>query len=76
MVERLVKIMAAVLELPESEVNESLTMEECVSWTSLALVIMLEKLENEFGIEFDVEDAIEMDSFVAIKEILEQKGVQ
>lgn len=72
---KLASILAPILEMPAEKITENISMENCESWTSLALVRMLEALENAYDIELDVEDAIEMDSVAAIKNILEEKGV-
>ena len=73
--EKVEKILAEVLEIPYEDISEETSMESCASWTSLALVTILDRLETEFDTEFDVQEAIEMDSVKAIKEILEEKGI-
>lgn len=73
--EKVKKILAEVLEIPYEDISEETSMESCASWTSLALVTILDRLETEFDTEFDVQEAIEMDSVKAIKEILEEKGI-
>ena len=73
--EKVKKILAEVLEIPYEDINEETSMESCASWTSLALVTILDRLETEFDTEFDVQEAIEMDSVKAIKEIIKKKGI-
>jgi len=46
---------------------------EIEGWDSLNHVILIRELEKEFGIEFDLFDALELTSAAAIVEFIEKK---
>ncbi|OUR60365.1 acyl carrier protein [Colwellia sp. 39_35_sub15_T18] len=58
------------LELPISEINDSLEYNSHKKWDSTAHMILIAQLENDFDVMFDIDDIIDMSSFVKAKEIL------
>jgi len=74
--EKIIKILAATLKISEQEVTDELSIENCSAWNSLAHVELLGQLEEAFDCDFDIQDAIEMDSVAEIKRVLAEKGVE
>lgn len=73
---KLTEILSSLLKVSEEMITDELTVEGCPSWDSLTHVKILSELEEAFDLDFDVQDAIEMDSVAAIKEVLGNKGVE
>jgi len=73
---KLVNAFSIALEIEESEANESLKYNENKRWDSTAHMILIAQLEADFDVMFEVDDIIDMSSFVKAKELLEQHGVQ
>ncbi|MFT5635019.1 MAG: acyl carrier protein [Cognaticolwellia sp.] len=67
---KLINAFVNALEVPESEVNESLQYNEHKKWDSTAHMILIAQLENEFDVMLDIDDIIDMSSFVKAQEIL------
>ncbi|MFT5294343.1 MAG: acyl carrier protein [Psychroserpens sp.] len=66
----LVDAFVTALEIPSSEVNDSLEYNTHKKWDSTAHMILIAQLENDFDIMFDIDDIIDMSSFTKAKEIL------
>ena len=69
---RLVNVFVAALEIPEHEVNDELKYDQHKRWDSMAHMILIAQLEGEFDVMFDIDDIIDMSSFVQAKLILKK----
>ena len=58
------------LEIPESEINDSLSYAQHAKWDSTAHMVLIAALENQFDIMLDTDDIIDMSSYAKAKEIL------
>jgi len=68
------QIMADVLKVPITEINDKLTMDNLEAWDSLKHMDLIVSLEHEFGIELTLGEIMIMRSVVAIKQVLHDKG--
>ena len=73
--EKLREIVSSVLVVPNDDNLENLSADNCEDWTSIAQVTLVVEIENEFNIELDTDEAMNMDSFAKIKEILANHGI-
>ena len=73
---KLVEIMVELLKVSEEDVTDEMSVENCDSWDSLVHVELLSSLEEAFDVDFDIQDAIEIDSVAEIKRVLTEKGVE
>lgn len=64
-----IKIAAESLGVRESDINENTLMEEVEAWDSLTHMELIANLESEYGIEFTVDEIMEM---VSIQKIVQQ----
>lgn len=69
---RLVNVFVNALELPENEVNDDLKYDQHKRWDSMAHMILIAQLEAEFDVMFDIDDIIDMSSFIQAKLILKK----
>lgn len=67
---KLIDAFVNALEIPASEVNETLQYNEYNQWDSTAHMILVAQLECDFDLMFDIDDIIDMSSFVKVQEIL------
>ena len=72
---KLETIVAQTLDIPEQDVTDALSLDECDAWTSLAQISLLSALEAAYATSFDIMESIEMDSVGAIREVLTSKGI-
>ena len=69
------KVFCDVLEIKESQAVE-VTMDNLATWDSLRQMNLIAALEDEFSIEMEPEDVIELDSFANGIEILKKYDVE
>ncbi len=70
--ERIKKIFCEVLGVQDSEVSDGTSYESFSPWDSLKHLELVSKLEEEFGIELQMDDIIAMETFGKIKEIIQK----
>jgi acyl carrier protein len=73
MKERIRKIIALLLQINENEVVDGFSKENYENWDSLVQMNLIVALEEEFGIEFNEEEALLTESFASICEMVEGK---
>lgn len=74
MKKKLIKIFADALKISEKEVTDNTSLRDTKHWDSLAMVMMVTAVENEFGIELNFEDLQKFVSFKAVYDLLKEKG--
>lgn len=58
-----------------SELNEDYTYENQENWDSVAHMMLIAEIEDQFAIEMEMEDIIDFSSFEKGKEILEKYNI-
>ncbi|WP_299099013.1 acyl carrier protein [uncultured Winogradskyella sp.] len=71
--EKLKEIMALVFDVSTEEINEDTSPDDLDNWDSIGSINLVTALEDEFDIEFEEEDIIEMLNFQLIKIKIEEK---
>ena len=75
MIDSIKKIMCNVLGIEEKDITDEMTFENTEKWDSLKHMLMIAAFEEEFSIEFAAEEIVSMLSFIDIKKVLTNKGV-
>tara|TARA_B100000787_G_C16072176_1_gene240443 strand:+ start:349 stop:573 length:225 start_codon:yes stop_codon:yes gene_type:complete len=70
---RIKNVMAAVFEISIEDINEESSADSIDNWDSLNLMNLVVALEEEFDIELDDNDIVEMLNFKLIVEIIKEK---
>jgi len=73
MEEKLQKLMAEILKLNESAIKDSLEMKKTEGWDSLKHMELIVAFEQEFSIEFTVDEIVTMLNYQEIKRIILEK---
>lgn len=73
--DKLKKIFAAVLEIPESAVMPELAQETTPEWDSLRSIVLLTEIENGFGLKFNFDEAMAVRTVADAAALLASKGV-
>jgi acyl carrier protein len=71
---RLEEVFAEVFRLNVAQVDDSLTPEHVRGWDSLGHLRLVTVLEESFGVAFEGDDVMEMESVGKIREILAKRG--
>lgn len=68
MKEKILALAEEILKVPAGTITEDTMMEDVEEWDSLAHVMLIGELEERYGIEIDLDEAVEI---TGMKELLE-----
>ena len=68
------ELVANILGVPPSEIQESSSPREFAQWDSAAHIEIVLSVEAEYGVRFTPEEMIEVLSVKALEDVLRQKG--
>jgi len=75
MSKKLFDIIAQVMAVPVSEINNKSSPENIESWDSFNGLVLLDELENSFNVKFSLEEIIDVKTVEDIKKHLKNQGV-
>ena len=75
MSERLYKVIAKVMNVPVSAINDNVGPESIETWTSFNGYVLLYELETEFKVKFTMDEAMDVKTVNDIKRHLKNHGV-
>lgn len=75
MVEKLYEIIAKIMDVPASEINDESSPETIESWDSFNSLLLADELESEFNISFSLEEMSDTHNISDIKRHLKNHGV-
>ena len=70
---RIKKVMSAVFDVPVGEINDESSPDTIESWDSLKHMNLVIALEEEFAIQFEDDEIVEMLNYPLIRQILLEK---
>ena len=73
--ERLKRCFADALGLPPAQVIDTLAYQSIRQWDSVAHMVLVAALENEFNVMLDTDEIIAMSSVAVARQILQKHGV-
>jgi acyl carrier protein len=72
--QRIAEAFNAVFQISPEEVTDSLSPQDVTGWDSLGHVRLVTQLQEQFGVEFEVDEIMRMDNVGEIKKILVARG--
>ena len=75
MSKKLFEIIAQVMAIPISEINDKSSPENIESWDSFNGLVLLDELENSFNVKFSLEEVTDVKTVEDIKKHLKNQGV-
>jgi acyl carrier protein len=76
MMTKLKEAFANALAISTDQVTDDLKYRGIPEWDSISHMVLISELEEEFDVEIETDDVIDMSSFQKAKEILTKYGVQ
>ena len=70
---RIKKVMSAVFDVPIEEINDESSPDTIESWDSLKHMQLVVALEEEFAIQYEDEEIVELLNYALIKLIISEK---
>ena len=74
--DRLRKLLAEVLRVPEEVVTDAMTLLDTESWDSFTHLELIMAIESEFEVSLSADDIAGMTSFAAIRTTLISRGIE
>lgn len=71
--EKIVSIIAAILEVEPSQITLEMSVGDLPKWDSLGHLTILQNIQDEFDIELEAEEIIELEDVNDIIKIVEEK---
>ncbi|MEI6351654.1 MAG: acyl carrier protein [Verrucomicrobiota bacterium] len=75
MKQKLIQILADTLGLAPAEIPADASMEQLSAWDSIAHLNVVMTVEQEFGVQFQAEEFMSLNSLPAIEQALASRGV-
>jgi len=75
MSEKLYKIIAKVMSVPLSEINDKSGPENIESWDSFNGLVLIDELEENYDIKFSIQEVTDVRTIADIKHHLKNHGV-
>jgi acyl carrier protein len=72
---KLKKILSNVLGIPESDITDETSPDNLETWDSFSGLMLVSELENEFNIQFTMDEVTSVKCVKDIKEALKKHGV-
>jgi acyl carrier protein len=73
--QELKKILSAILEVKEEDIDDTSSMENIETWDSLKHLELMQAIEEQFDIVLSIDEVVEMTIFKVIKTTLAARGV-
>ena len=75
MSEKLYQIISKVFNVESSKINDETSPENLEEWDSFNFYVLLDELENEFNIKFDLDETLEIKKIGDFKKLFEKHGI-
>lgn len=69
------KVISEAFQIKEEEIKDDLKYQGIEKWDSLNHLNLVSRLEEEFKVEFDMDEIIAMENIQKIKELLAKHGI-
>tara|TARA_B100000029_G_scaffold494496_1_gene558314 strand:- start:247 stop:483 length:237 start_codon:yes stop_codon:yes gene_type:complete len=75
MSEKLYQIISKVFNVDVNRINDETSPESLEEWDSFNFYVLLDEIENEFDMKFDLDETLEIKKIGDIKKIFTKQGV-
>ena len=76
MSEKLYQIISKVFNVDSSRINDDTSPENLEEWDSFNFYVLLDEIENEYDIKFDLDETLDIKKIGDIKKIFVKHGVK
>ena len=75
MSEKLYRIVSKVFNVDNSKIDDQTSPENLEEWDSFNFYVLLDEIENEFNIKFDLDETLEIKKIGDFKKIFQKHGI-
>jgi len=76
MSEKLYQIISEVFSVDVSRIDENTSPENLEQWDSFNFYVLLNEIEKEFNIKFDIDETLEIKKIGDFKVLLQKRGIE
>ena len=76
MSEKLYEIISKTFNVPIEKINDEVTSETLDEWDSFNFYVLLDEIENNFDIKFDLDETLEIKKIGDFKQIFDKHGIK
>jgi len=76
MSEKLYQIISKVFNVDSSRISDDTSPENLEEWDSFNFYVLLDEIENEFGVKFNLDETLDIKKIGDFKKLLEKNGVK
>ena len=73
---KLYQIVSEVFNIEISKINENTNPENSEKWDSFNFYVLLNEIEKEFNIKFDIDETLEIKKIGDFKVLLQKRGIE
>ena len=73
--EKLYQIISRVFNVNNSKINDETSPENLEEWDSFNFYVLLDEIENEFNVKFDLDETLEIKKIGDFKKIFQKHGI-
>tara|TARA_B110000014_G_scaffold241384_1_gene210155 strand:+ start:515 stop:748 length:234 start_codon:yes stop_codon:yes gene_type:complete len=74
--EKLYEIVSRIFNVPVEKINDEVTSETLDEWDSFNFYVLLDEIENNFDIKFDLDETLEIKKIGDFKQIFDKHGIK
>ena len=75
MSEKLYRIVSKVFNVDNSKIDDQTSPENLEEWDSFNFYVLLDEIENEFNVKFDLDETLEIKKIGDFKKIFQKHGI-
>ena len=75
MSEKLYRIVSKVFNVDNSKIDDETSPENLEEWDSFNFYVLLDEIENEFNVKFDLDETLEIKKIGDFKKIFQKHGI-
>ena len=75
MSENLYRIVSKVFNVDNSKIDDETSPENLEEWDSFNFYVLLDEIENEFNVKFDLDETLEIKKIGDFKKIFQKHGI-
>ena len=75
MSEKLYRIVSKVFNVDNSKIDDETSPENLEEWDSFNFYVLLDEIENEFNVKFDLDETLEIKKIGDFKKIFQKYGI-
>ena len=76
MSEKLYQIISEVFSIDVSKIDDNTSPENMEQWDSFNFYVLLNEIEKEFNIKFDIDETLEIKKIGDFKSLLQKRGIE